>query len=136
MIPINIAASSWRSEVECDVLKGKTITSIEGLKVGSEQIQFNCSDGSKYVMGRAFTNLEPVEVLIDDICGDIDDLIGSPIVIAEENYDVPGGPRNTSDKSWTWVFYKFATTKGYVDIKWYGTSDGRYTEHAEMYVVR
>ena len=135
MIPIDSVASLWNTSVEFDVLKGKTITSIEGMEVGSTQIQFNCSDGYSYIMGHAFTNVEPVEVQVDDICGEVDSLIGSPIVIAEENYNEDGEPKNTSDKSWLWVFYKFATIKGYVDIKWYGVSDGRYSEAVEMYKV-
>lgn len=61
-------------------------------------------------------------VEIDDIVGDLDDLIGTPLVKAEVRYN------NDETKEGTWTFYHFATQKGYVDIKWFGVSNGYYSE--------
>jgi hypothetical protein len=70
-------------------------------------------------------------VSIDDIVGDLDDLLYSPITIAEvrtsrevQPWEDPDGYRD----SFTWTFYVLATVKGYVTIRWYGSSNGYYSE--------
>jgi len=63
----------------------------------------------------------------------LDDLIGSPITLAEEvihEQDVhPNGVKIPEyQDSFTWTFYKLSTIKGYVTIRWYGNSNGYYSE--------
>lgn len=67
-------------------------------------------------------------VYIEDIEGDIKDLEGEVLLQAEivTNYG------NNDDVSETWTFYKFATIKGYVTIRWYGTSNGYYSENVDL----
>ena len=72
-------------------------------------------------------------VYIDDICGELTDLVGTPIVKAEEVYGSFVGEPKDNDTSYTWTFYKFATIKGYVDVRWYGTSNGCYSESVDVY---
>lgn len=113
-------------------LVGKTLAKIEGAHEGGTFIVFTCSDGEQFVMFHAQDCCE--DVRIDDINGDINDLIGLPITMAEEStnheefydYDVD---------SCTWTFYKLATPKGYVNIKWYGESNGYYSESVDFYPV-
>lgn len=76
------------------------------------------------------------DVTIDDVCGDLHDLEGTPLLKAEvvsyNNDDGLIGAKDTYDDSYTWTFYKFATRKGYVDVKWYGTSNGYYSESVDL----
>lgn len=65
-------------------------------------------------------------VSIEDICGDLNDLLDSPMLIAEEidNEDAPP----CDAESFTWTFYRFGTAKGTVTVRWLGTSNGYYGE--------
>jgi hypothetical protein len=76
-------------------------------------------------------------VYIEDICGDLQDLVGEPLLLAEEVSDVAYEEANSPEysESHTWTFYKFATRKGYVDVRWYGTSNGYYSESVSVDVV-
>lgn len=114
-------------------LVGKTILDIRGLKKGSDEVVFVCSDGSKYKMYHEQDCCECVD--IDDVIGDVEDLIGTEIIIAEENSNSEGNPKDKYDYSFTWTFYKLATKKGYVDIRWYGTSNGYYSEEVNFYRI-
>ena len=80
-------------------------------------------------------------VTVESIVGDLDDLIGSPILRAEEVTscnETPEGatyptlPENQDQDSFTRSFYKFATIKGYVDIRWFGASNGCYSETVDF----
>jgi hypothetical protein len=64
-------------------------------------------------------------VSIEDIVGDLDDLIGAPLLRSEER--TQDDPSREYD-SGTWTFYEFATIKGSVTIRWYGSSNGYYSE--------
>lgn len=72
------------------------------------------------------------DIWIEDICGDLQDLVGEPLRMAEERSD-----DNHADEpmdgglAWqTWTFYRLATIKGYVTIRWLGVSpeNGAYGE--------
>lgn len=107
-------------------LVGKTIKSIKGLEKDSEEVIFECMDGSKYKMYHEQDCCESVE--IEDVYGDVEDLIGEEILIAEESTNRDGPQLDKYDDSFTWTFYKLASWKGYVDIRWYGCSNGYYGE--------
>lgn len=66
-------------------------------------------------------------VYIEDICGNLSDLEGATLYSFEEatNYD-------ENAESGTWTFYNIKTSKGYVTIRWYGESNGYYSEKAEV----
>lgn len=115
-------------------LVGKTITCIDGLEKDSEEATFICSDGTKFIMYHEQDCCEVVS--IDDVCGDVEDLIGSPILKAEEVCnDASDVIREDADASATWTFYHLHTIKGMATIKWYGTSNGYYSEKADFVKV-
>lgn len=74
-------------------------------------------------------------VSIEDIDGDLQDLVGFVLTMAEE---VEGSqePRQQDypDESFTWTYYKFATRKGYVTVRFYGSSNGYYSEGVSFWV--
>lgn len=65
------------------------------------------------------------QVSIRDICGDLSDLEGVPIVVADESFNDPKDPRPNVDILWT--FYTFRTMKGTVTLDWEGESNGYYS---------
>lgn len=107
-------------------LSGKKILNVKGLKSGSEHIYFYFSDKSKMTL---FHEQDCSElVLVDDIDGDESDLIGSIIISVELVTNRNINFKDSCDDSCTWSFYKIKTTKGYVVIRWYGCSNGCYSE--------
>lgn len=118
------------NENSIEQLIGKTIVGIDGGTKGSGYITFTTSEGEEYRMYHEQDCCESVSV--EDICGDINCLIGSPILKAEESINPEESnaltPPAGSDYSNTWTFYILATIKGYVTIRWYGSSNGYYSE--------
>lgn len=116
-----------------DVLKGKIITKIIGLEKDCEDVVFTCLDGSVYKMYHERECCE--SVTIEDVCGDVTDLLNAPILVAEESVK-EGEDREDIYKSQTWTFYKLATIKGSVDIRWYGESNGYYSERVSFVCIK
>lgn len=116
-------------------IKGDTI-----LKIIVDRSQENdamtiwTDSGFRYVMTHFQDCCESVD--IDDISGDLNDLIESPLLQAEvsrSNEDDPYTDHKYNDyESYTWTYYRFATIKGYVTIKWFGTSNGYYSEYVSF----
>jgi hypothetical protein len=111
-------------EVPFEDLKGQVILEINGLETGSDFVEF-LTDKNRYKMYHYQDCCESVSV--SDICGDISDIIGSEVLMAEETI---GGEEATLEgyESMTWTFYKICTIKGDLIISWLGSSNGYYSE--------
>lgn len=88
-----------------------------------DELVFEREDGKKFKFLHHQNCCE--HVTIEDIIGEVDSLLGSPITFAEES---TADATDQCPISGTWTFYKFATKKGWVDIRWLGESNGYYSE--------
>lgn len=115
-------------EAKFEDLLGKILVSIGKTE---DELIFTTSEGEVF---KSYHDQDCCEyVCIEDIDGDLEDLIGSPILQAEEvtNTEDTFGRIEYPD-SFTWTFYKLATIKGYVTIRWLGESNGYYSESVDF----
>lgn len=112
-------------------LLGLTLADVSGLESGGDSPMFTTECGKKFQMWHSQDCCESVS--INDVEGDVADLIGSPIVVAEQvdSDDVPP-PAGAYIDSYTWTFYRLATAKGFVVVRWLGESNGYYSESVDF----
>jgi hypothetical protein len=114
--------------VPFEELIGKVLVSVENQN--DAKILFTADTGESWALLHEQDCCEEVD--IEDIVGDLSDLVGSPIVRAEENSSNDEWPEDVPKPqypdSFTWTFYRIGTIKGTVVIRWYGISNGYYSE--------
>lgn len=119
-----------------DEMMGKCFLSV---KQTTDELIFLSKDGSGV---KFYHDQDCCEtVYIEDVCGDLNDLcdpnLDIPIIVAEEVVsDRRDGLNLDGDESFTWTFYKFATIKGSVTVRWYGSSNGYYSEGVDIMVLK
>lgn len=99
----------------------------------SDELKFYREDGSFVRFYHSQDCCECVE--IEEIIGDLSDLVGTPILVAEERVN-PEDSKSTRYESSTWTFYEFRTINGSVTVRWLGTSNGYYSESVYWYDSR
>lgn len=109
------------------ILKGKTLTSI--VNRDNEALVFEADDGTAYQMFHSQQCCEFVR--LEEVIGDLNDLVGSPVLEAEE-VSSEGHPAPEHAESYTWTFYKLGTAKGHVSLRWLGESNGYYSESVDF----
>jgi hypothetical protein len=122
--------TDYHNENLSDLL-GKTLRSC--VRDPHDLISFEAEGGERWEM--LYVPDCCAQCHIEEIVGDLEDLVGSPIVMAEaitSSEDPKKSEDDEYDPSFTWTFYKLATVKGYVTIRWYGTSNGYYSETASF----
>lgn len=106
-------------------LLGLTFASVATV---DDKIVFTHADGRVFTLEHMQDCCE--HVYIESIVGDLPDLVNSEILRADEETQ-----DDTSDPELAmWTFYKLATCKGYVDIRFYGSSNGYYGVGVDLYV--
>jgi hypothetical protein len=117
--------TDWQASAKIEDMVGKVFTSIRNETY--ELVFENATE--RFVFFHAQDCCESVS--IEDVCGDLEDLVGEPLLLAEE---VSGAtePDVEHSESYTYTFYKFATRKGYVDVRWLGESNGYYSEGVSL----
>ena len=117
----------WESSAKIEDMVGKVFTSIRN--EDTELVFENATE--RFVFFHSQDCCEHVS--IEDVCGDLEDLVGEPLLIAEEvSGETPVDFNEAEHESVTWTFYKFATRKGYVDVRWLGESNGYYSESVSL----
>tara|TARA_R110000744_G_scaffold336581_5_gene441864 strand:- start:1100 stop:1540 length:441 start_codon:yes stop_codon:yes gene_type:complete len=124
-----------------EILLGKTITQI--INGNNVELIFHTSDHKIYSMIHHQDCCEDVTLI--DTCGDLNDLLHTPIIQATEttNEITPvdiqvknalqhGTDEDPYNESITWTFYKLDTIKGGVTLRWLGQSNGYYSEDMDF----
>lgn len=123
-----------REWVDFEILEGLTFTAVK------KQQNYN-KDYLLFIEtnGRAFIQFHEDEccesVNIEDINGSLTDLENSPILLAEEVFSNEEPAPEEDPEHYTWTFYKLSTVKGSVTIRWYGTSNGYYSETVSFFEI-
>jgi hypothetical protein len=113
---------------ELSEMIGVTMRSV--VNDNNERLTFTAEDGREWVLYHSQDCCESVN--IEDITGNLDDLVGAPLTVSrEDNSPDPVDAfkdRGYTPESFTWTFYSFATRKGHVVVRWLGESNGYYSE--------
>jgi hypothetical protein len=125
--------SGYADNIKFEDLKGETITAIEKT---DEEVTMALADGRVVTLYHSQNCCE--SVWLEDVVGDLGDLIGTPVLLAEESIndrpdDLP--PEEWEPESQTWTFYRMTTIKGTVVLRWCGMSNGYYSEEVDIRVT-
>ena len=111
------------------------IISVKGLEKESEEVIFKCRDGHDIKIYHIQDCCENVYLESADSIDNKDDIYTNcewcelEIVQGETGSDEWG-------ESYTWTFCKLKTNKGYDTMRWYGTSNGYYSEDVDIDIYR
>jgi hypothetical protein len=122
--------SDWERDrcVAIADMVGKTFTQVTST---GDELTF-ANDTDEYT----FTHVQDCceSVYIESIVGELADLQNEVLLGAEEvQGETPVDLDENDHESYTWTFYKFRTRKGYVDVRWLGTSNGYYSETVSLF---
>lgn len=127
----------WNTTID-DIKKhlASGIKYLKGYYPETEEIEFYCKDGFMVKMFHYQNCCESVCLYDDDgLDNGVDIFTDCDWCEVEEiiktNNDTVDRV-DEYDESYTWTFYKFKTNKGYDTMRWYGTSNGCYSESVDF----
>lgn len=112
-----------------EILKDKVLTAVRGAQQHSHEIIFTTNEGQCFIMHHRQDCCE--QVWLEEVIGDISDILDSPILIAEERSNIELNSDGYGDRQ-EWTFYTISTIKGTVDLRWYGYSNGYYATNVDI----
>lgn len=92
-------------------------------------VVFTTVDDEVYVMMHTQDCCE--RVYLESVDNDTNVLVGSQILVAE----VRTNSKKQLEGSETWTFYLLGTNEGCCNFRWYGTSNGYYSESVGLYKI-
>lgn len=112
---------------------GKTIQEIRGCKKHSDEVTIIFTDGSCLKFYHRQDCCETI--LLEDYDITPEWLIDSKIISVEERISRSGEgikPLNNWAESYTWSFYAIKTSSSTMVLRWYGESNGWYSETVDI----
>jgi len=113
---------------------GKTIQEIRGCKNHSDEVTIMFTDGSCLKFYHSQDCCE--SVLLEDFDATPEDLVNAKIISIEERISYSGEDKikslNPWHESYTWSFYVIKTSKFTMTMRWYGESNGWYSETVDI----
>lgn len=112
---------------------GKTIQEIRGCKKHSDEVTIKFTDGTCLKFYHQQDCCE--SVLLEDFDTEPEYLINTNIISIEERIYRSGEgmkPLSTCDQSYTWSFYVIKTSSITMVLRWYGESNGWYSETVDI----
>lgn len=110
-----------------ELVKGKTISEVVGLKKQEESVVLKLNDKSEIEFYHEYSCCE--NVWLEDFEFSGKGIVGAKILdvllVSEKQED-------TADGSMTWTFYKIQTDKGELFMRWCGESNGCYSEEVDI----
>ena len=110
-----------------ELVKGKTIVEVVGLKKQEESVTLKLDDNSELEFYHEYSCCE--DFWLEDFEFSGKDIVGAKILnvlLVSEKQEV------TDNGSMTWTFYKIQTDKGELFMRWCGESDGYYSEDVDI----
>ena len=147
---------NYANRVEFETLLGRRIADIHVLS-DHEQVLIVDYDDNGFLLCHTQDCCE--SVYLEDIEGDLEDLLDIPLVQAEEISSNDGEPwraegkeanhfkleqaigllepppQRPDEESYTWTFYRLSTQAGGAVLRWYGSSNGYYGESVDVYQI-